>query len=135
MGAARFCALTGSLALLCVAGTLALLTGCGSGESCEQDYISSDQVTTSQNPYRISYLSSNLNIGGIRWENVTTGISGTASITLVNECVGGFLLPRFCGDWSRVTMDIPLALGLNTVHTYERDGDCEWRSDYLITLQ
>jgi len=136
MDTARISTWTRTAALLCAAGAsgaLSVLSGCGD-ESCEQDYVSSDTITTSQNPYQISYLSSNLQIGGIRWQNVTTGASGVATITQVYECVPLILLPPICGDWSRVTMDIALIPGANTVHTYEQDGGCEWRSDYQITL-
>jgi hypothetical protein len=135
MGAVRFSASTGALALLCVAGVagmLSLLTGCG--VDCEQDFPPPEQITTNDNPHRISYLSSDLGIASIRWQNVTTGASGTGSVTRVNECTGGFPFPRICGDWSRIIVDVSLAPGQNTVHTFESSDGCEWREDYLITL-
>jgi hypothetical protein len=127
---------TGYLASLCamsVAGTLALLAGCGS-ESCEQDYPPPEQIATSDNPYRISYRTSNVGISQVRWENVTTGDSGTASLEQKYECVPFIFFPPICGDWLHVTMDIPLIPGANTVHTYEASDGCEWRDDYVITL-
>jgi len=130
MGAVRFSVL---LCVAGVAGTLSLLTGCGY-ESCEQDFLPPEQITTNDNPHRISYLSSDLGIAGIRWQNVTTGASGAGSVTRVNECTGGFPFPRICGDWSRITVDVSLAPGQNTVHTFESSDGCEWRKDYLITL-
>ena len=103
------------------------LTGCG--PSCEQDYFPPIEITTNNNPYHLSYLSSDLEIGSARWENITTGASGIANVTHVNECV----FPIGCGTWTSVEMDVSLAIGLNTVYTFKSSDGCEWREDYLIT--
>ena len=136
MGEARNPALVGTLALACLAGlagALVLLAGCGSG-GCEQDYVSFDEIATNDNPYRISYRTSNLAISQVRWENLTTGASGTATLEQRYDCVFFIFFPPICGDWLYVTMDIPLVPGANTVHAYEASDGCEWRSDYLITF-
>lgn len=127
----------GALAVSCVIGAssaLGPIAGCGSSESCEQDFPPPQQISTASSPHRISYLSSNLGISGARWQNLTTGASGAGSVARVNECVGGFPFPRICGEWTRVTLDVTLGPGSNTVHTFESSDGCEWRSDYVIAL-
>ena len=111
------------------ATVLGLLTGCGADESCEQDYTPPRVIATGDATYELSYLSSDLSMNRIRWENHTTGGSGMATLAIENRCV-----PFFgCGNWKVVSMGIPLAAGDNTVYVFEQDGGCEWRSDYVIT--
>lgn len=104
------------------------LTGCNS-TSCEQDYPPPFEITTSDNPYNLSFYSTDLSISSARWENITTGESGIANISQIYECI----FPLGCGDWTHVEMYVPLTTGTNTVYTYETSDGCEWRSDYLIT--
>lgn len=105
------------------------LSSCG--DECSQDYPPPTETTNSSNPYSISYLSSDLGIGSTRWENITTGGSGTGSVTQVYEC----LLPIGCGNWSRVSNEVQLTSGENAVYTYQKSDGCEWRDDYIITLK
>lgn len=122
----------GVLKLLCAAAALGLLAACGSHD-CEQDLLPPQAIATTSNPHRIQYLSSDLGIASVRWHNVTTGTSGFGALQHVNQCTG---LPFFpiCGDWTEVTMDVPLAPGLNNVQTFKHSDGCEWRDDYAITL-
>jgi len=48
----------------------------------------------------------------------------------VQECL--FLLG--CGTWSQLVVVVPLIQGANTVYRYYTSDGCEWRDDYLITL-
>jgi len=73
---------------------------------------------------------SDLSIGSVRWVNATTGESGVGTVAHVQECV--FLLG--CGTWSQLVVVVPLIQGANTVHRYYTSDGCEWRDDYLITL-
>lgn len=109
---------------------LASLTGCGGFESCEQDHPPPRQETTSQSPYEIRTLSTDLEITSARWVNITSGTAGSGTVTQVEECV--FLLG--CGTWSLIAMDIPLVQGVNTIQTYRTSDGCEWREDLSITL-
>jgi len=119
------------LSVLVVAGiVLATTTLTGCGTSCSQDYPPPTQITTDANPYRMSHLSSNLDYVSARWKNITTGESGTGLVTQVSECV----FPIGCYLWTKFEYSIPLTTGLNTIYTYEKDGGCEWRDDYLITF-
>ena len=108
--------------------TLLFLAGCSS--ECSQDDAPPLELSTSQSPYHLSRLSSDLSIRRVRWANVTTGTSGACTVEQVDECV----FPLGCHTWTRVSADTNLAPGLNAVYTYEKDGDCEWRDDYLVTL-
>ena len=122
---------TSLLRLLGIAAHISMiisLTGCF-GDSCSQDYLPPEEITTSDNPYHISILSTNLSIVSARWVNITNGESGGGSVTQVYEC----FFPFGCGTWTRVEWDVSLTTGLNTVYTYERSGGCDWRDDYLIT--
>jgi len=133
MGSARIAAWAGSLASVGAVGgaiMLGLLTGCGAGESCEQDYTAPREIATGDATYQLSYLSSDLAMHPVRWENRTTGGAGMAAMVIEDRCV-----PFFgCNTWRVISMDIPLAAGDNTVYVFEKDGGCEWRSDYVITL-
>jgi hypothetical protein len=125
----------GALKLLCAlaaAAALGSLAACGSPD-CEQDLLPPQTIAASSNPHRIQYLSSDLGIARVRWHNVTTGTSGFATLQRVNQCVGQPFFP-ICGDWTEVTMDVPLVPGLNNVQTFTHSDGCEWRDDYAITL-
>ena len=125
---ARLAGLFGLLGTLSAALLLAALAGCGS--SCEQDLLPPRQETTNESPYEIRTLSSDLEISSARWINTTTGTSGSGTVTHVQDCV--FLFG--CGTWSLISMDIPLARGVNAVQTYQTSDGCEWREDLSITL-
>lgn len=116
--------------LLSAAVAFTFLAGCGGGNDCEQDFGPPRSITATQNPYELSTLSSDLSIGSVRWVNATTGESGVGTVTQVQECV-----PFIgCGTWSRLVVVIPVIVGTNTVHRYYTSDGCEWRDDYLITL-
>ncbi|HEU4646137.1 MAG TPA: hypothetical protein VFS80_11325 [Burkholderiales bacterium] len=101
-------------------------------ESCEQDLLPPDAISTSDNPHRIQYLTSDLGIPSVRWHNVTNGMSGFANLERVNQCTPWPFI--VCGDWTQVTMDVPLVPGLNEVQSFTHSDGCDWRSDYAITL-
>lgn len=126
--AARLAGLFGLLGTLSAALLLVALAGCGS--SCEQDLLPPRQETTRESPYEIRTLSSDLEISSARWVNITTGTSGSGTVTHVQDCV--FLFG--CGTWSLIAMDIPLVQGVNNVRTFQTSDGCEWREDLLITL-
>jgi len=116
------------LGILTAILTITFLTGCST--QCEQDYPPPSEISTYQNPYRIDYSSSDEVIQYTYWENITIGVSGNGVVTHGYGCfwfVG-------CGESSFVSNDIQLTQGLNTVYTYEGNDGCEWRDDYLITL-
>lgn len=116
------------LGISLVALVLLVLAGCGN--TCEQDYSPPSELNTSQNPYAIDYWSTNLGIDGTSWVNQTTGASGVGVVTQEYHCI----FPFGCGTMSHVSNTVELAPGLNTVYTYEQNDGCDWRSDYLITL-
>jgi hypothetical protein len=126
----RLTGFLGLLGLLSAAAAFTLLVGCGGGDDCEQDIGPPRPITTTQSPYELSTLSSDLSIGSVRWVNATTGESGVGTVTHVQECL--FLLG--CGTWSELVVMVPLIQGANTVHRYYTSDGCEWRDDYLITL-
>jgi hypothetical protein len=126
----RLTGFLGLLGLLSAAVAFTLLAGCGGGNDCEQDIGAPRPITTTQSPYVLSTLSSDLGIGSVRWVNATTGESGVGTVSHVQECV--FLLG--CGTWSELVVVVPLIPGANTVHRYYTSDGCEWRDDYLITL-
>ncbi len=116
------------LGILTAILTITFLTGCGN--ECIQDYPPPTEISTYQNPYTISYSSTDLGIQYTRWDNTTTGVSGSGDVTYGYGCVWFF----GCGDLAYVSNEIQLAPGLNTVYTYEGNDGCDWRDDYLITL-
>lgn len=107
------------------------VTGCS--DSCSQDHPPPWQINTSDNPYHLDYLTTNFDLKSVRWENDTTGQSGNAFLSVVNQCV----FPVGCGTWLKVEMDIPLVAGLNMVRTFEKDkgDDCEFEDEYQINLE
>jgi len=110
--------------LLVFGVSLLMLSGCGDDifdTVCEQD-VPVSQDSTFTTPYTIGYYTTNFDIRAVRWVNRTTGGSGSAQIVQVDA------------NWLSVHMEIPLASGLNNISVYEDDGDCEWREDYLVTL-
>jgi hypothetical protein len=120
----------GLLGMLFAAVAVTILPGCGDNDSCEQDYPPPTQITAAQSPYELSSLSSDLSIASVRWVNATSGDSGAGTVTQVQECV--FLLG--CGPWSKLVVLVSLIPGTNTVYRYHTSDGCEWRDDYLITL-
>ena len=106
------------------------LAGCGGDTDCSQDVGPPTALSTTSNPHRIRLLSSDLGISAVRWVNATTGESGPGTVQQVQECV--FLLS--CGPWSELVVNVTLAAGANTVHMYRTSDGCEWRDDYVITL-
>ena len=114
--------------ILCIC--LSLLSGCGSGNDCDQDYPPPSEISTTSNPYTFSTLSSDLGIVSTRWENLTTSASGSGTVTQVYECV----FPIGCGTWSRLVNTVPLSVGYNLVFIYNSSDGCEWRDDYAVTL-
>jgi hypothetical protein len=116
--------------LLSAAIAFTLLAGCGGGNDCEQDFPPPTPLTATQSPYELSTLSSNLGISSVRWVNAANGESGAGTVTQVQECV-----PFIgCGTWSRLVVVVTLIPGVNTVYRYHTSDGCEWRDDYLITL-
>ncbi|HET9736443.1 MAG TPA: hypothetical protein VFP62_14355 [Burkholderiales bacterium] len=116
--------------LLSAAVAFTLLAGCGGSDSCEQDYPPPTVLTAPQSPYQLRSLSSNLAISSVRWVNATNGESGAGTVMQVQECV-----PFIgCGTWSELIVVVSLIAGLNTVYRYHTSDGCEWRDDYLITL-
>ena len=107
---------------------LALVSGCGS-HSCSQDYPPPWEITTNENPYHLSFLTSDFEISSARWKNITTGDAGISELSTIDKCV----FPLGCATWLRIDMDVPLITGENLVYVYEKSGHCEFRSDYLIT--
>ncbi len=116
------------LAALALAAATLQISACKT--SCSQDSVPPSQIDTSDNPYRLAYLTTNFDIRAVTWDNRTTGQSGHASLTRVYECV--FLFG--CGNWLRVEMEISLAPGLNNIRVKEDEGDCKFSDDYQITL-
>lgn len=116
--------------LLSAAVAFTLLAGCGGGDDCGQDVGPPRPITATQSPYELSSLMSDLSIGSVRWLNATTGESGVGSAAQVQECVP-FL---GCATWNELVVVVPLIAGANTVHRYYTADGCEWRDDYLITL-
>jgi len=114
------------LGVVAVVLAITILPGCS---SCSQDFLPATQETINGNTYHIGYVSTNPSIESVRWENITTGESGTATIHNDGHCFA-FI---GCIGGSHVEMDIPLAPGLNTIFTYRSHDGCEFREDFLIT--
>ena len=104
---------------------IGLLVACG-GSDCEQDYPPPSERTTSSTPYRIA-TSHNLEYSSVRWVNQTTGYSGTGTVGT------GCVLLFGCG-WTQLEVYVDLDPGENLIYVYEFYDGCEWRSDYLVTL-
>ena len=104
---------------------VSVLAACG-GTDCEQDYPPPSERSTSVTPYQIVWHS-NLDIFSVRWTNVTTGLSGDGT-------VGTGCVPLFGCGWTELEVNVDLDPGENLVYVFHSHDGCEWRDDYLITL-
>ncbi|PLX42998.1 MAG: hypothetical protein C0608_00870 [Deltaproteobacteria bacterium] len=107
------------------------LTLAACGDECEQDYLPPIEITTSQTPYTLSQYSTDYAISGTRWENITTEGCGSGIVEKTYEC----FFPIGCGNWMHITNEVELTYGTNTVYIFTKSDGCEWREDYLITLE
>lgn len=114
--------------LLCVLWTTFFLVACGT--SCEQDSAPANIIQTTDNPYQIYRLSTDLDIVSARWENRTTSERGSATVYQDYGCI----LILGCGTLTHIKASIPLSPGLNRVTFYEDEGDCEWKDENEIIL-
>ena len=131
--AARGASTLGPASILAGMGLVAaLLSGCGGGgddDECASSVSPASQIATSQSPYTIRSLSSDLGISAVRWMKPGTGESGTGTVTHVQDCV-----LFVCGTWSELIAVVPLTSGANTVQVFSTSAGCESRTDYVVTL-